>query len=87
MNLEVPKPPKPNNYERLVQFKRKNVLRPAIEQSKATLYLSKHGYELEKDYDAYQAIDLAKSLKNYSKDLKKQKNAKKKDKIRRFNKC
>ena len=75
MNLEVPKPPKPNNYERLIEFKRKHVLRPAIEQSKATLYLARHGYELEKDYEAYQAIELSKSLKNYSKDLKKQKNA------------
>ncbi len=81
MNLEVPKPPKPNNYERLIQYNRKNVLRPAIEQSKATLYLNKHGYELEKDYEAYQAIDLAKSLKNYSKDLKKQKNDKRKSKL------
>ena len=75
MNLEVPKPPKPNNYERLVEYKKKHVLRPAIEQSKATLYLSRHGYELEKDYDAYQAIELAKSLKNYSKDLKRKQNA------------
>ena len=81
MNLEVPRPPKPNNYERLVQFKRKNVLRPAIEQSKATLYLSKHGYELEKDYDAYQAIDLAKSLKSYSKDLKKKQNSNRKSRL------
>lgn len=81
MNLEVPRPPKPNNYERLVQFKRKNVLRPAIEQSKATLYLSKHGYELEKDYDAYQAIDLAKSLKSYSRDLKKKQNINRKSKL------
>ncbi len=75
MNLEVPKPPKPNNYERLIEFKRKHVLRPAIEQSKATLYLARNGYELEKDYDAYQAIELAKSLKNYNKDLKRKKNA------------
>ena len=77
MNLEVPKPPKPNNYERLIEFKRKHVLRPAIEQSKATLYLARNGYELEKDYDAYQAIELAKSLKNYNKDLKKEKCRKK----------
>ena len=75
MNLEVPKPPKPNNYERLIEFKRKHVLRPAIEQSKATLYLARNGYELEKDYDAYQAIELAKSLKNYNKDLKRKRNA------------
>ena len=56
MNLEVPKPPKPNNYERLTEFKRKHVLRPA-EQSKATLYLARHGYELEKDYEAYQILN------------------------------
>lgn len=65
MNLEVPKPPKPNNYEKLMEFKRRNVLRPAIEQSMATIFLLKYGYKLEEDYEAYQAIDLAKSLKSY----------------------
>ncbi len=65
MNLEVPKPPKPNNYEKLMEFKRRHVLRPAIEQSMATIFLLKYGYKLEEDYEAYQAIDLAKSLKSY----------------------
>ena len=81
MNLEVPKPPKPNNYERLIEFRQRNVLRPAIEQSKATLYLFKSGYQLGKDYEAHQAIDLANSLKNYSKDLKKQKTEQRKSKL------
>ena len=81
MNLEVPKPPKPNNYERLIEFRQRNVLRPAIEQSKATLYLFKSGYQLGKDYEAHQAIDLASSLKNYSKDLKKQKTEQRKSKL------
>ena len=81
MNLEVPHPPKPNNYERLIEFRKKNVLRPAIEQSKATLYLYKSGYQLEKDYEAHQAIELANSLKDYSKNLKKQKSAQRKSKL------
>lgn len=81
MNLEVPKPPKPNNYERLIEFRKKNVLRPAIEQSKATLYLYKSGYQLEKDYEAHQAIDLANSLRDYSKNLKKQKTQQRKSKL------
>jgi hypothetical protein len=81
MNLEVPHPPQPNNYERLIEFRKKNVLRPAIEQSKATLYLYKSGYQLEKDYEAHQAIELANSLKDYSKNLKKQKNQQRKSKL------
>ena len=32
-NTEVPPPPNPNNYERLLDFKKKNVLRPVIKQS------------------------------------------------------
>ena len=81
MNLEVPKPPKPNNYERLIEFRKKNVLRPAIEQSKATLYLYKSGYQIEKDYEAHQAIELANSLKDYSKNLKRQKNQQRQSKL------
>jgi len=81
MNLEVPKPPKPNNYDRLIDFRKKNVLRPAIEQSKATLYLHKCGYLLEKDYEAHQAIELSNSLKNYSKDFKKKKLGEKQSKL------
>ena len=81
MNLEVPHPPKPNNYERLIEYRKKNVLRPAIEQSKATLYLYKSGYQLDKDYEAHQAIELANSLKDYSKNLKKQKKQHTKSKL------
>ena len=48
-----------------IKVKKRNVLRPAIKQSSATLYLYSMGYTLGKDYEAYQAIDLANSLKNY----------------------
>lgn len=62
MNIDVPSPPKPNNYDRLLDYKKKNVLRPSIQQSKATLYLFKKGYKLGKDYEAYQAIEIHKKL-------------------------
>ena len=64
-----------------MQFNKQNVLRPAIEQSKATIYLHNNCYELGKDYEAYQAIDLAQSLKIYSKDLKRQKTDRRKSKL------
>ena len=63
LTLEIPEPPKPNNYDRLLLFRKENVLRPAIQQSQATLYLFKNNYILGKDYEAYQAIDLFNKLK------------------------
>lgn len=65
LNLEVPHPPIPNNYDKLLLFRKQNVLRPAIEQSEATLYLHEQNYILDKDYNAYQAIELASKLKLY----------------------
>ena len=62
MNIDVPAPPKPNNYDRLLNFRRKNVLRPSIQQSKATIYLYKNGYKLGKDYEAFQAIEIYNKL-------------------------
>ena len=62
MNIDVPAPPKPNNYDRLLDFRKKNVLRPSIQQSKATIYLYKKGYILGKDYEAYQAIEIHNKL-------------------------
>lgn len=62
MNIEVPSPPKPNNYDRLLDFRKKNVLRPSIQQSKATIYLFKNDYKLGKDYQAYQAIEIYNKL-------------------------
>ena len=58
MNIDVPVPPKPNNYDRLLAFRKKNVLRPSIQQSNATIYLYRNGYVLGKDYEAYQAIEI-----------------------------
>ena len=58
MNIDVPVPPKPNNYDRLLDFRKKNILRPSIQQSNATIYLYRNGYVLGKDYEAYQAIEI-----------------------------
>ena len=76
MNIDVPSPPKPNNYDRLLDFRKKNVLRPSIQQSNATLYLYKNGYKLGKDYQAFQAIEI------YNKLIQMDKNEKKINKIK-----
>ena len=68
MNIDVPAPLKPNNYDRLLDFRRKNVLRPSIQQSKATIYLYKNGYKLGKDYEAFQAIEIYNKLKKMEKE-------------------
>ena len=75
MNIDVPTPPKPNNYDRLLDYRRKNVLRPSIQQSMATIYLYKHGYVLGKDYEAYQAIEIHNKL------LKTEKNEKDREEL------
>ena len=67
LTLDIIPPPVPNNYDRLIDFRKKNVLRPAILQSEATIYLYKKNYVLGKDYDAYQAIDVANKLIKYEK--------------------
>lgn len=59
MNLEVPPPPMPNNRERFILWKKRNISEKVIPQSEAVFYLTKEGYELNKDYEAYQAINLA----------------------------
>ena len=43
----------------------KNVLRPAIKQSEATIYLYEKNYVLGRDYEAYQAMDIVEKLKKY----------------------
>ncbi len=65
LNMEVPLPPSPNNYERLLDFKKKNVLRPAMKQSEATIYLFQRGYVLGTHYEAYQAIEMMNKLETY----------------------
>jgi hypothetical protein len=63
MNIEVPKPPSPNNYQKYVLYKKRNVVRNVIHQSKAISYLFEKNYKLDVDYEAYQAIDVANWIK------------------------
>jgi hypothetical protein len=63
INIEVPCPPRPSNRDRLIIWKKRNVSKPVIAQTDAVLFLVSRGFEIDKDYEAYQAIDLAKELK------------------------
>ena len=63
VNIEVPLPPRPTNRDRLLLWRKRNIAKPVIEQSDAILFLEKKGYKLNNDYEAYQAIDLAKEIK------------------------
>ena len=58
MNLEVPMPPRPNNRDRFMLWKKRNVQKPVIRQTEAVLFLQENGYKLNVHYEAYQAIDL-----------------------------
>ena len=58
MNLEVPMPPRPNNRDRFMLWKKRNVQKPVIKQTEAVLFLHDNGYKLNIHYEAYQAIDL-----------------------------
>lgn len=64
VNLEVPPPPRPSNLERYNIWNKRNILKPVIEQSEAVLFLQSRGFILNDDYEAYQAIDLSKEIKN-----------------------
>jgi hypothetical protein len=63
--MVVPPPPTPNNYDRLLDHKKKHVLRPAILQSEATIFLLQRGYVLGNDYEACDAIEVSKKLREY----------------------
>ena len=65
LNMVVPPPPTPNNYDRLLDHKKKHVLRPAILQSEATIFLLQRGYVLGNDYEACDAIEVSKRLREY----------------------
>ena len=65
LNMVVPPPPTPNNYDRLLDHKKKHVLRPAILQSEATIFLLQRGYVLGNDYEACDAIEVSKKLREY----------------------
>jgi hypothetical protein len=62
MNLEVPPPPNPNNRERFILWKKRNVSKHVIPQSEAIYFLTKEGFELNTDYEAYQAINLSEEV-------------------------
>lgn len=64
-NMEVPPPPVPNNYDKLLDYRKKNVLRPAIKQTEATIYLYERGYVLGENYEAHQAIEIMNKLQAY----------------------
>lgn len=63
MNIEVPKPPSPNNYQKYVLYKKRHVKKNVIYQSKAVAYLIDKNYQLDVDFEAYQAIDVANWVK------------------------
>lgn len=63
INIELETPPRPNNFEKYIQWKKRNSKKPAHEQSEAIIYLYKNGYKLGIDYEAHSAIELVKKLK------------------------
>lgn len=63
MSLEVPPPPVPNNRDRFILWRKRNISEKVIPQSDAVCFLTKEGYELNKDYEAYQAIHLAEQIR------------------------
>lgn len=63
MSLEVPPPPTPNNRDKWILWKKRNVQKYVIPQSEAVLFLNEKGYKLNEHYEAYQAIDLVNEIK------------------------
>ena len=63
MNLEVPIPPRPNNRDCFILWKKRNIEKPVIKQSEAIIFLENNGYKLNEHYEAYQAIDLFNEVK------------------------
>jgi hypothetical protein len=63
IDVNITPPPSPNNYENFILWHKRNINKPVIEQSEAVYFLTNNGYELNKNYEAYQAIDYYKYLK------------------------
>lgn len=63
MNVEVPPPPHPSNRDRYILWKKRNSVKHVIPQTKAVAFLTREGYTLDKDYEAYQAVDLANEIR------------------------
>ena len=64
LNINIEKPPKLSNYERLQEFRKNAILKPCFKQSQATLYLYEKGLILGKDYSACDAIRLYNNMKS-----------------------
>ena len=65
LNLNVPQLPKPNNTEKYELWKNRKSYKPVIAQSRAILFLKERGYELDIDYEAFQAIELSNEIKRH----------------------
>lgn len=63
IDIDVPIPPRPSNRDRYSVWQKRNISKPVIEQSRAVLFLKSKNYELDKDYEAYQAIELANEIR------------------------
>jgi hypothetical protein len=63
MNVEVPPPPHPSNRDRFILWKKRNSVKHVVPQTKAVAFLTREGYTLDKDYEAYQAVDLANEVR------------------------
>ena len=59
MTIEVPPPPRPSNRDKFTLWKKRNVSKCVIEQSEAVLFLNRKGFRYDRDYEAYQAIDIS----------------------------
>lgn len=66
MTIEVPPPPRPSNRDRYNIWHKRMVSRPVIEQSESVLFLSSKGLKYDIDYEAYQAIELAKEYRKHN---------------------
>ena len=63
IDIDVPIPPRPSNRDRFLIWQKRNISKPVIEQSKTALFLKANIMELDKDYEAYQAIELANEIR------------------------
>ena len=69
LNIDIQSPPKPNNYDRFIDYKKNNINKPCFKQSDATIYLYENGYVLNQDYHACDA-QFAKQIKKKKKSRK-----------------
>lgn len=70
ININIEKPPKISNYEKLQEFRKNCINKPCFKQSQATIYLYENGLVLGKDYSACDAIRLYKNMKSKKRNKK-----------------